>query len=132
MVNMVTDVAAPCLALAAVDRPSTADCEARLCAMYLERSSSSPPISTLLTTYHDDDAPLHTDLSFAVKTALEASRGGKTETTIREARFWSYLFGTPRARERACELWEALPESDREESSRVHSINENQQKHDRV
>ena len=114
-----TDVAASCLALAAADRPSAADCEARLCAMYLERSSFLPPISTLLTTYHDDDAQLHTELSFAKKTALEASRGGKTDRDIREARFWSYLFGTPRARERACELWEALPESDREESSRV-------------
>ena len=114
-----TDVAASCLALAAADRPSAADCEARLCAMYLERSSFLPPISTLLTTYHDDDAQLHTELSFAKKTALEASRGGKTDRDIREARFWSYLFGTPRARERACELWEALPKSDREESSRV-------------
>ena len=38
--GMLTNVALPCLALAAADRPSVADCEARLCAMYLERSSS--------------------------------------------------------------------------------------------
>ena len=98
--GMVSDVAVPCLALAAADRPSAADCEAHLCAMYLDHSSSPKQ-------------------QHVYPAAAEMSRGGKTETDMREARFWSYLFGTPEARNRACELWEALPESDREKRSRL-------------
>ena len=94
--GMVTNVALLCLALTAADRPSVADCEARLCAIHLERSSS-------LTAQQQ---------AYPAVTAID--RADLTLARKREARFWSYLFGTPDARDRACQLWEALPKSDRE------------------
>jgi serine/threonine protein kinase len=86
---LVSNVVVPCLALRAANRPSARKCEERLCTTYAN--------STM------------TKQKRAYPTTTEMSRGGQTESHMREARFWSYLFGTPAARDRACKLWEDLP-----------------------
>jgi ankyrin repeat protein/serine/threonine protein kinase/frataxin-like iron-binding protein CyaY len=92
--DMVNNVALPCLALAGANRPSAAECEVRLCSM--EKGENREAQWQNFT--------------------MVKNRGVRddTETTMREARFWSYFLGTPDARERACKLWDSLPEADRD------------------
>ena len=80
----VSKVVESCLSLYAGGRWPARKCEVQLCLTYAKQNQQ--------TNYTPDSMEIHDE----------------TETNMREARFWSYLFGTSEARERACELWEEI------------------------
>jgi ankyrin repeat protein/serine/threonine protein kinase len=80
-----------CLSRNAVDRPTVKECEEMLGKSYR-------------------DGVMGGEGSYPAA-AAQTNEGGEVETKMREARFWSYMLGTPDARERACAMWDTLPSS---------------------